>query len=208
MLATFRKKGPVPPPSPGVAEDLLRPQLSGDVERGRRGQQLPALVHVQLTALETLRVNLRQEVGADVPRDEARVGDDFTQEGDVVGHAWRDGGERNSGLSPCLHHEQYASYKEQTSDDIVVQGIFHLAQSFSTCSPVSNQLQGGGKKNQTPVQQRSILPHPPPRRRYGALCPTVAADLGDHGVIVDADVASLLDAAVHADLPGRSSGSA
>lgn len=38
--------------------------------------------------LETFWVNLWQEVGADVPRDEARVGDYFTQEGNVVGHTW------------------------------------------------------------------------------------------------------------------------
>lgn len=34
--------------------------------------------------------------------------------------------------------------------------------------------------------------------------PVGAADLGDHGIVVDADVTSLLDAAVHADLPGKS----
>lgn len=47
-----------------------------------------------------------------------------------------------------------------------------------------------------------------PGPRQEALRPTVAADLGDHGIVVDADVTSLLDAAVHADLTGESSCSA
>lgn len=74
--------------SPQVTEDLLRALLSGDVESCCCGQQLPAFAHVELMTLEAFGVNLWQEVGADVPGDEARVGDYFTQEGDVVGHAW------------------------------------------------------------------------------------------------------------------------
>lgn len=42
--------------------------------------------------LEPVGVNLRQEVGADVSGHEERVGDDFTQERNVVGHTWRSGG--------------------------------------------------------------------------------------------------------------------
>lgn len=42
---------------------------------------------------ETFWVNLWQEVCADVPRDEARVGDYFTQERNVVGHTWCGGGQ-------------------------------------------------------------------------------------------------------------------
>lgn len=63
--------------SPQATQDLLRTELSGDVERRCRGQQLPALVRLQLVTLEAVGVNLRQEVGADVTRDEARVRDDF-----------------------------------------------------------------------------------------------------------------------------------
>lgn len=83
--------------SPQVAQDLLWTQLSGDVDCCCRGQQLPTLVHVQLVALEAIGVNLRQEVGVDVARDKARVGNDFSQEWNVVGHAWRD--DQNSQLN-------------------------------------------------------------------------------------------------------------
>lgn len=34
-----------------------------------------------------------------------------------------------------------ANVYEQTSDHIVIQGIFHLGQSFSSCSSISYQLQ-------------------------------------------------------------------
>lgn len=76
--------------SPEVTQDLLWTELSSDVESCCWGQELPACFHLQLVALEAFRVNLRQEVGADLARDKARVGDDLPQERDVVGHAWRE----------------------------------------------------------------------------------------------------------------------
>lgn len=76
--------------TPQVAQDLLWAQLNTDVKRCCRGQQLPAIVRLQLVTLEAIWVNLRQEVGADVTRNKARVGDDFTKEGNVVGHTWRE----------------------------------------------------------------------------------------------------------------------
>lgn len=75
---------------PRVVQDFLRTKLNADVESSCRSQQLPATVCIQLVTLEAIRVNLWQEVGADVTGDEARMGDDFTQEGNVVGHSWRE----------------------------------------------------------------------------------------------------------------------
>ena len=74
-----------------VPQEGLRAQLGGDVQRGRRRQQLALPPRRQLVTFEPVGVHLRQEVGADVPGDEAGVGDDLPQEGDVVGHTW--GGE-------------------------------------------------------------------------------------------------------------------
>lgn len=76
--------------SPQVAHEPVRAELRCDVERCSRGQQLPALVGLQPVTLEAFGVNLRQEVGADVPRDKSGVGDDFPQQGNVVGHAWKE----------------------------------------------------------------------------------------------------------------------
>lgn len=41
-------------------------------------------------ALKAIRVNLWEEVGADVTRDKARMSDDFSQERNVVGHTWKE----------------------------------------------------------------------------------------------------------------------
>lgn len=76
--------------SPQVAQDLLWTKLGSDVDGCCRGQQLPPLVHVQLMPLESIGVNLRQKVGANVTRYKARVGNDFSQEWNVVGHTWRE----------------------------------------------------------------------------------------------------------------------
>lgn len=75
---------------PQVAQDLLWTELSRDVESCCWSQQLPAFLRIQLVTLEAIGVNLRQEVGADVARDEARVCDNFPKKWNVVGHPWSD----------------------------------------------------------------------------------------------------------------------
>lgn len=75
---------------PQVAQDLLWTELSCDVESCCWSQQLPAFLHIQLVTLEAIGVNLWQEVGADVARDEVRVCDNFPKKCNVVGHTWSD----------------------------------------------------------------------------------------------------------------------
>jgi len=45
-------------------------------------------------SLEAIRINLWQEVGADVTRDKSRMRNDFPQERNVVGHTWKEDGEK------------------------------------------------------------------------------------------------------------------
>ena len=92
-------------PSPEFPQQPLGAQLSGDVQRCSRRQQLPATVGPQLQTLKAFWVDLRQEVGGDVTRDEAGVGDDLPQEGDVVGDTWREN------YQTSLQEEKYAHLK-------------------------------------------------------------------------------------------------
>ena len=73
---------------PEITQEPLGAELCGDVESGCGGDELPATLGGQLVTFEPLWVFLWQEVSGDVTRDEARVGDDLSEQGDVVGHTW------------------------------------------------------------------------------------------------------------------------
>ena len=85
-----------------------------------------------------------------------------------------------------------------TSDDVVIQGVLHLGEGLGPRGPVGDQLPGTNQRT-TQVSRYIATPlHRHGQHRRGTEGESVY--LGDHGVVVDADVTSFVDAAVHAHL--------
>ena len=82
-----------------------------------------------------------------------------------------------------------------TSDDVVIQGVLHLGEGLGPRGPVGDQLPGTNQRTTQVSRYIATSSWPAPAGAEGE-----SVYLGDHGVVVDADVTSFVDAAVHAHL--------
>lgn len=82
-----------------------------------------------------------------------------------------------------------------TSNNIVIKSIFHFLQCFCSWGSVRHQLRDINESN-TPVQPNKQTK----TTSFKTKRPIISPYFRDHGIIVDADVASFLNATVHPHL--------